>query len=349
MEALVCRNLGDPTIPPDSSPDSPLTISKSCPIPALSSPTSVRVRVRANTLNFATMLKVEGKYQEKAPLPFVLGSDYSGVVESVGVHVTKFKVGDRVCGVTDVDSFAQFIVVDQTKLHRVPDACDLVEAAALPLAYGTSYSSLIHRAQLHSGQVLLVLGAAGGVGLAAVQIGKIRGATVIAVARGIVKVHLLKSIGADHVVDLNKGNVTESIKEFLKSRNLKGVDILYDPVGGKLTKESLRLLNWGAQILIIGFASGEVPIIPANIALVKNWTIHGFYWGNYNDVVRPGAQEDSVKELLSWLAEGLLTVHTSHVYRLSEVNLGFVALRERNAIGKVMIVFDDLQIVHSKL
>lgn len=294
------------------------------------------------------MLKVEGKYQEKAPLPFVLGSDYSGVVESVGVDVTNFKVGDPVCGVTDVDSFAQFIVVDQTKLYRVPDGCDLVAAAALPLAYGTSYSSLIHRAQLHSGQVLLVLGAAGGVGFAAVQIGKIRGATVIAVARGNEKVHQLKSIGADHVVDSNKGNVTASIKEFLKSRKLKGVDILYDPVGGKLTKESLRLLNWGAQILVIGFASGEVPVIPANVALVKNWTIHGFYWGNYS-VVRPGAEEDSVKELLSWLAKGILTVHTSHVYSLSEVNLAFAALRERNAIGKVMIVFDDLQIVHSKL
>ncbi|KAK1399733.1 quinone oxidoreductase-like protein 2-like [Heracleum sosnowskyi] len=349
MEALVCRNLGDPTIPPDSSPGSPLTVSKAHPIPALSSPTSVRVRVRANTLNFPTMLRVEGKYQEKEPLPFVLGSDYSGVVESVGVDVSNLEVGDRVCGVAELDSFAQFIVVDQTDLFRVPDGCDLVAAAALPIAFGTSYSSLIHRAQLHSGQVLLVLGAAGGVGLAAVQIGKIRGATVIAVARGIEKVNLLKSIGADHVVDLNKGNITASIKEFLQSRKLKGVDILYDPVGGKLTKESLRLLNWGAQILVIGFASGQVPLIPANIALVKNWTVHGFYYRKYNDVVRPGAAEDSMKDLLSWLAKGLLTVHTSHVYSLPEVNLGFAALRERNGIGKVVIVFDDPQIVCSKL
>ncbi|KAL6982267.1 NADPH:quinone reductase [Sarracenia purpurea var. burkii] len=159
------------------------------------------------------------------------------------------------------------VLIDQR--YRVPDGCDLVAAGALPVAYGTSHVALAHRARLSSGQVLLVLGAAGGVGVSAVQIGKAYGAIVIAVARGAEKVQFLRLLGVDHVVDLSEGSVTESIRGFLKGRKLKGVDVLYDPVGGKLTKETMRLLNWGAQILVIGFASGDIPVIPANIALVK--------------------------------------------------------------------------------
>ncbi|MBA0727108.1 hypothetical protein Golax_000129, partial [Gossypium laxum] len=202
-------------------------------------------------------------------------------------------------------------------------------------------------------QVLLVLGAAGGVGLAAVQIGKICGAVVIAVARGDEKVQLLNSLGVDHVVDLKNQDVTASIKDFLKSRNLKGVDVLYDPVGGNLAKETRKLLNWGAQILVIGFASGEIPVVPANIILVKvlhlfsfflksihhmpnyatltslcifkhvshssqNWIVHGFYWGSYR-IHQPAVLEDSVRELISWMEKGLITVHISHTYSLSKV------------------------------
>ncbi|KHN44496.1 Quinone oxidoreductase-like protein 2 like, partial [Glycine soja] len=228
-----------------------------------------------------------------------------------------------VCSFAALGSFAQFIVVDQSQLFQVPQGCDLVAAGALAVAFGTSHVALVHRAQLSSGQVLLVLGAAGGVGLAAVQIGKACGAIVIAVARGAEKVQLLKSLGVDHVVDLGNENVTQSIKQFLQARRLKGIDVLYDPVGGKLTKESLRLLKWGAHILIIGFASGEIPDIPANIALVKNWTVHGLYWGSYK-IHRPGVLEDSLKELLSWLARGLISIHISHSYPLSEVRNFFV-------------------------
>ncbi|KAG9160892.1 hypothetical protein Leryth_008709 [Lithospermum erythrorhizon] len=287
-----------------------------------------------------------GKYQEKPQFPFIPGADYSGIVDEIGAEVTMFKVGDAVCSFAALGTYAHF-GLSCFKL-RVPDGCDLVAAGALPVAYGTSHLALVHRAQLQKNQVLLVLGAAGGVGVSAVQIGKICGAIVIAVARGAEKVQFLKSLGVDHVVDLTQGNVTESVKGFLKARKLKGVDVLYDPVGGKLAKETLRLLNWGAQILVIGFASGEVPVIPANIALVKNWTIHGLYWGSYN-IHRRAVLQDSLKELLSWLARGLIKIHISHVFTLSEAHLAFSALKERKAIGKVMITLDDDKTARAKL
>ncbi|GAV67772.1 ADH_zinc_N domain-containing protein/ADH_N domain-containing protein [Cephalotus follicularis] len=342
MEALVCKRLGDPT------EEGVVVVSKSEAIPELDSPTAVRIRVKATSLNYANYLQVLGKYQEKPPLPFIPGSDYSGVVHAVGPAVSSFKVGDPVCSIAPLGSFAQYLVADQSDLFLVPKGCDLVAAAGLPVAFGTSHLALVHRAQLGSGQVLLVLGAAGGVGLAAVQIGKVCGAIVIAVARGAQKVQYLKSLGVDHVVDLTNENVTSSVKDFLKDRKLKGVDVLYDPVGGKIAKESLKLLNWGAHILVIGFASGEIPIIPANIALVKNWTVHGLYWGSYR-LHRPGVLEDSLKELLSWMARGLITIHISHTYMLSEANFAFSAIKDRKAIGKVIIVLDDERSNRSKL
>ncbi|KAL5991391.1 hypothetical protein ACLOJK_012299 [Asimina triloba] len=378
MEALLCKALGDPTVPLSSN--SPLSISTSHPIPSLNSPADVRVRIKATSLNYANYLQIIGKYQEKLPLPFIPGSDYSGIVESVGNAVSRFKVGDRVCSIGSAGTFAEMIVVDEKELFLVPDGCDLVDAAALPVAFGTSHVALLHRAQLRSGQVLLVLGAAGGVGTSAVQIGKICGATVIAVARGAEKIQFLKSLGADHVIDISEENIIESSKGFLKSRNLKGVDVLYDPVGGKLTKDGLKLLKWGAHILVIGFASGEVPVIPANVALVKNWTVHGLYWGSYR-INQPKVFENSLNESLSWLAKGLITVGISHTYRLSErcvhaeapnlslcvgkkiafgtakvaevllgqtgpylANLAFRAIKERKAIGKVVITIGG---VHS--
>ncbi|XP_031108267.1 quinone oxidoreductase-like protein 2 homolog [Ipomoea triloba] len=347
MEALVCRKIGDPTIRPNSD-DSPLAFSTSHPIPELASPSSVRVRVKATSLNFANYLQVQGLYQEKPPLPFIPGSDYSGIVDAVGPKVTKFRAGDRVCTFAALGSFAEFIVADESDLFRVPDGCDLVEAAALPVAYGTSHVALAYRAQLRQNQVLLVLGAAGGVGVSAVQIGKVTGATVIAAARGDEKVQFLKSLGADHVVDVSKDNVIENVRAFLKSRKLRGVDVLYDPVGGKLSKDSLKLLNWGAQILIIGFASGQVPVVPANIALVKNWTIHGLYWGSHK-IHRPAVLEDSLNELLSWLSRGLITINISHTFSPSEANLAFSALKDRKAIGKVLLTFGDGKTVQSKL
>ncbi|KAI0531350.1 hypothetical protein KFK09_000903 [Dendrobium nobile] len=346
MEALVCRVIGDPTLPLSDS--SPIVLSRSHPVPELNSPTAVRVRIYATSLNFANYLQILGKYQEKPPLPFIPGSDYSGIVESVGERVSRFRVGDKVCSMASLGSFAELIVADEKDLYLVPHGCDLVDAGALPVAFGTSHVALVHRAQLKAGQVLLILGAAGGVGLSAVQIGKVCGAVVIAVVRGDEKVKLLQSMGVDYVVDFTKENVIETVRRYLKTRGLKGVDVLYDPVGGKLTKESMKLLNWGAKILVIGFASGEVPVIPANIALVKNWTVHGLYWGSYR-IHQPKILEDSLKELLSWLSKGLIKIKISHSYSLSEANLAFAAIKDRKAIGKVMIVLQNNSKPKSKL
>ncbi|XP_010067637.2 quinone oxidoreductase-like protein 2 homolog [Eucalyptus grandis] len=353
MDALLCKKLGDPTLSPVPSSiqndnGSPIVLDPKHPIPELKTPTSVLVRVKATSLNYANYLQILGKYQEKPPLPFIPGSDYAGVVEAVGPRVSKFRVGDKVCAVAGLGSFAQFVAADESELFRVPEGCDLVAAGALPVAFGTSHVALVHRARLTSGQVLLVLGAAGGVGTAAVQIGKACGAVVIAVARGAEKVQFLKSLGVNHVVDLSTENVIQSVKEFLKAKKLKGVDVLYDPVGGKLTKESMKLLNWGAQILVIGFASGEIPVIPANIALVKNWTVHGLYWGSYR-IHQPHVLEDSLKELLSWLAKGLITVQISHAFALSEANLAFAAIKDRKVIGKVMVICEGPGSTRSKI
>ncbi|OEL24704.1 Quinone oxidoreductase-like protein 2-like protein [Dichanthelium oligosanthes] len=337
MEALVVRRLGDPTLAAGTEASPFVAASGDHPVPALSSPTAVRVRVAATSLNFATLLQVQGKYQERPQLPFVPGSDYAGVVDAVGPGVRRFRPGDRVCSFPALGSFAEFIVADEDDLFLVPDGIDLVTAGALPAVFGTSHVSLVHRAHLEAGQVILVLGASGGVGTSAVQIAKVCGAIVIAIASGTEKLQYLKSIGADHVIDSREENLLESAKCFLKDRCLKGVDVLYDVVGGKLSQNSLALLNWGAHILVIGFASGDFPVIQTNVVLHKNWTVHGMFWTSYR-IHQPQVFNDSLNKILSWLSKGLIKIHISHIYRLSEAHLAFAALKERKAIGKIMIV-----------
>ncbi|CAM6114391.1 unnamed protein product [Calypogeia fissa] len=338
VRALVVRKLGNPRLPL-SDENCPVEEVTSWPRPKLATPTSVRVQVKATSVNFSTVLILQGLYQEKPKLPFVPGGDFSGIVTEIGEKVTKVKVGDRVCGYVDYGSFAEEFVVDQLNLLIVPPGSDLVAAGGFPVVFGTSHVALGHRANLQPGQVLLVLGAAGGVGLAAVQLGKLMGATVIAAARGNQKLELLKSIGADFVLDPSENGIIQPVREFLKSRKLKGVDVLYDPVGGKQHKESLKLLKWGAQILIIGFASGEIPSIPANITLVKNWTVHGLYWGSYA-MHQPKVMQNSFKQLFKWLGEGKLDSHISHKYPLSQANLAFEAIMDRKVIGKVLLTLD---------
>ncbi|XP_048421279.1 quinone oxidoreductase-like protein 2 homolog isoform X2 [Pyrus x bretschneideri] len=341
MEAVVCRKLGDPTQPiSDGGAEKAIVVEKNHPIPELGSPTSVRVRVKATSLNYANYLQILGKYQEKPPLPFIPGSDYSGTVDAVGPAVSKFKVGDSVCSFAALGSFAQFIVADQKELLE-----------GLECRRGVIWWLPVH-CLLHLGPHTwhLFIGPICPpvkycwflVQLEELALRPYR------LARGAEKVEYLKHLGIDHVVDSSSENVIQSVKDFLKSRKLKGVDVLYDPVEGKLTKEAMKVLSWGANILVIGFASGEAPVIPANIALVKNWTVHGLYWGSYK-IHQPGVLEESLKELLSWVARGLISIRISHAYRLPEANLAFSAIKDRKVTGKVMLVLDDERSARSKL
>ncbi|KAG0575748.1 hypothetical protein KC19_5G027800 [Ceratodon purpureus] len=335
MRAVVCRKLGDPTLP--MSDTSPIYIDEKHPKPKISTPTSVIVRVVASSVNFATGLQIQGKYQEKTALPYVPGEDFSGTVLAVGDRVTTVKPGDAVCGVAVGGAYAEELMVDASDLYKVPNGCDLLQAGGLPIAFGTSHIGLVHRANLQAGQVLLVLGAAGGVGSSAVQIGKLLGAVVIGVARGQEKAELLRTLGADLVVDPTDGGLINTVKAFLKSRKLRGVDVLYDPVGGKLFKDSMKLLSWGAKILVIGFTSGEIPSIPANILLVKNLTVHGLYWGSYK-TFNPKVMQDSMQGLLEMLTNGSLRVHISHTFSLNEANKAFAMVSQREVRGKVIIL-----------
>lgn len=341
MRAVLCRKLGDPTLPLGNE-SSALELSASVPPPVLPSPAigrdrHVRIRVAAASINFADALRIMGKYQERSKPPFIPGAEVSGVVMEVGGGVRGLKAGDRVCALVGTGGFAEEVVAEESSVFLLPAAIGLHESAALPIAFGTAHLALVHRCSVRPLQVVMVLGAAGGVGIAAVEIAKMKKAIVIAVARGAKKCAMLREIGADFVVDTAmEKNVGGSIREFLKAGKLKGVDILLDPVGGALFQTGLKLLVWGGQIVIIGFASGDIPSIKANIALVKNLTVHGLYWGSYLQH-HPAVLRESMGELMDSVASRNLQMHISHTFPLSKIDEAFKALMSREVIGKVLV------------
>jgi NADPH2:quinone reductase len=229
---------------------------------------------------------------------------------------------------------AEFGCFDAARCVVIPDAMPFVDAAALQIAYGTSHVALDYKAQLKPGETLLVLGAAGGVGLTAVELGKLMGARVIAVARGVDKLAVAKAAGADHVIDATEGDLRDQLKA------LGGVDVVYDPVGGDQFKSAFRACNPEARIIVIGFASGDIPQIPANHLLVKNLNVLGFYWGGYLGF-KPNVVTDSLKQLLEWYADGKLHPHVSHALPLDQANQGMQLLRDRKSTGKVVIKIDQ--------
>ncbi|MDK3018136.1 NADPH:quinone oxidoreductase family protein [Pseudodonghicola flavimaris] len=297
-----------------------------CPEPG---PGQIRVAIRACGLNFADLLMQKGTYQDTPPAPFVPGMEIAGVVDSLGEGVTGFARGDRVAVYCGHGGLAEFGVFDAARVARIPDQMSFEDAAAFQIAYGTSHMALDQRARLQPGETLLVTGAAGGVGLTAVEIGKLMGATVIAQARGADKLAVARAAGADHLIDAG---------EDLRQRvlDLGGADVVYDAVGGDLWKAAFRACNPEARLLPIGFASGEVPQIPANHLLVKNLTVIGFYIGGYLKF-RPAALTESLRTLTGWYLEGRLTPHVSNVLPLDRVEEGLALLRDRRSTGKVVI------------
>ncbi|HYD32107.1 MAG TPA: NADPH:quinone oxidoreductase family protein [Azospirillaceae bacterium] len=302
------------------------------PVPTLGAG-EVRVAIRAAGLNFADTLIIAGKYQEKPALPFSPGFEAGGVVLEVGGGVTSVKPGDRVMAVLNHGGFAEEAVLRAEDVFPIPDAMDFVTAAAFPIAYGTSHIALWERARLKAGEVLLVHGAAGGVGLTAVEIGKAMGATVIATAGGAAKLEVAKAHGADHLIDYQAEDIRERVKELTGGR---GADVVYDPVGGDVFDASLRCTAWSGRLLAVGFAAGRVPQVPANILLVKNLAVLGIYWGSYRTHA-PELVAESFRTLFGWTVEGKLKPHVSHTLPLAEFKDALRLLAERKSTGKVVL------------
>ena len=293
-------------------------------------PGELLLGVRACGLNFADLLMIEGKYQETPTPPFTPGMEISGEVLALGDRVTGFSVGDRVIGFPGHGGLAEVARVPAARCVALPEGMDHVTGAAFQVAYGTSHLALTGPAGLRAGETLLVLGAAGGVGLTAVEIGAQLGARVIAVARGPEKLAVAKAAGAAHLIDSTAADVRAEVKA------LGGADVVYDPVGGADFTAALRATRPGGRILVIGFASGEVPQIPANLLLVKNVSVIGFYWGGHLTFA-PERLTTSLAELMAWHADGRLKPHISHVLPLDRALEGLELLRTRASTGKVVV------------
>lgn len=290
----------------------------------------VLVRIDTCGMNFGDTLMIKGTYQEKPPLPFTIGMELAGTVTEVGADVTSVTKGQRIAAYTGFGGLAEYAAVPAEICVPIPDEMSSVDAAAFLIAYGTSHVALDFKAGLKAGERLLVLGASGGVGLTAVELGKLMGAEVIACARGADKLAVCKAAGADHLID----SETDDIRSIVKG--LGGADVVYDPVGGDQFKAALRACNPEARLLPLGFASGEVPQIPANILLVKNLTVMGVYWGGYAKL-RPSVLTDSFKTLFDWYVDGKLKPHVSNVLPLDRANDALDLLRTRKATGKVVV------------
>ena len=319
MRALVCETLG----PVNSHrvqeiPD---------PVPGKR---QVAVRVHACGVNFADTLIVQGKYQERPELPFVPGSEVAGEVIALGEGVKGIALGQRVMALTSVGGFAEIALAAADTLIPLPDGIDFTDAAAFTVAYGTSHVALETRAQLKAGETLIINGASGGVGLTALEIGKMIGATVIGLASTEEKRALVAERGADHVFDVADPELRDKVK------GLGGAAVGYDVVGGDAFNTMLRCMKFEGRLLTVGFASGEIPQVPANLLLVKNISVVGVYWGSYARN-NPSVLMKSLVQLTQWLKEGQLRPHVSAVYSLDEATKGLEALANRQSVGKVVI------------
>lgn len=290
----------------------------------------VRIKVSACGLNFADLLMIDGKYQETPQRPFVPGLEICGEIIGLGDGVDNFAKGDRISAFCGAGGLASEAVVEASRCQKVPGAMSDTVAAGFQIAYGTSHLALTRRARLAPGETLVVLGAAGGVGLTAVEIGAALGARVIAVARGPGKLQIARAAGADETIDSSDGELRESLKA------LGGADVVYDAVGGDLGEAALRALKSEGRFLAIGFASGDVPTAKLNHLLVKNLDVIGFYWGGYLKFA-PEALTGSLGELMEWHADGRIKPHISHVLPFERTLEGLELLKTRQATGKVVI------------
>jgi NADPH2:quinone reductase len=290
----------------------------------------ILVRIHAAALNFADLLVCKGTYQDLPDLPATLGFECAGIVEAIGSDVTQRQIGDRVAIYAGQGGLAEYGTFDAASAIPIPDAMPFEDAAAFQIAYGTSHLALAHRGRLQAGETLVVLGAAGGVGLTAVEIGAHMGARVVAVARGADKLKIAQAAGAHVLLD------SESVDLKSALRDLGRADVVYDAVGGDQFTAALGAMRPGGRILAIGFASGTVPQIPANHLLVKNVDVVGVYWGGYLSFA-PDILRDSLKTLLTWYADGKIRPHISETFPLDHADEALEYLRSRRATGKIVV------------
>ncbi|MEH6671802.1 NADPH:quinone oxidoreductase family protein [Halopseudomonas sp.] len=322
MKAVLCKEFG---------PASSLVLEETTDPVAKAN--EVVLDIHAAGVNFPDTLIIEGKYQIKPPFPFSPGGEAAGVIASVGDKVSHLKPGDRVMGLTGYGSFAEKIAVDASRILPIPKNMDFVTAAGFSMTYGTSMHALKQRADLKPGETLLVLGASGGVGLAAVEIGKAMGARVIAAASSAEKLEVARAAGADELINYTEVSLKDAVKELTKGQ---GADVIYDPVGGDLFDQAVRSINWKGRLLVVGFASGRIPEFPVNLALLKGSSIVGVFWGAFA-AREPQTNRENFEELFAWFSEGKLKPLVSEKFRLDQYEDALNILTSRKAVGKVVV------------
>jgi NADPH2:quinone reductase len=323
MKAVVCREHGLPE---------KLELVNDWPEPEVGE-NDVLVKVKAAGLNFPDVLIIQGKYQFQPELPFIPGNECSGEVESVGSAVTRYKPGDKVISAAGTGAFCERIVVNENAVFPMPDGLSFEQAAGVSITYFTSYYALKQRANIQPGETLLVLGAAGGVGTTAVELGKLMGAKVIAAASSEEKLELCKKLGADEVINYTTTSLKDAVKELTGG---KGVDVVYDPVGGDYAEPALRSMGWNGRYLVIGFASGPIPKIPLNLTLLKGCSIVGVFWGRFTGE-EPKVHLQNIAELWELFASGKLNPVVTDVFPLEHYEDAYNCMIERRARGKVII------------
>ena len=293
----------------------------------------VTVAVKAAALNFFDTLIIAGKYQMKPAFPFSPAAEFAGVVDRVGAGVTAFKPGDRVAASMGYGAARECVVIAANRLARVPNNVDFDRAAGLLITYGTTLHALKDRAKLKAGETLAVLGASGGVGLAAVELGKQMGARVIACASSEHKLALARQHGADAVINYAAEDLREALR---RASDGKGPDVIYDPVGGPYSEPALRAIGWEGRFLVVGFAAGDIPKLPLNLVLLKNCDVRGVFWGAWSER-EPEAHRANIAQLLTWCADGKLAVHIHRIFPLAQAAQALKAIAGRSVMGKVIL------------
>jgi NADPH2:quinone reductase len=322
MKAVLCTHFG----PPDE-----LELADIAP-PQASSGEAV-VRVKAAALNFFDTLIIAGKYQQKPPFPFSPVAEFAGIVESVGPGVTEVASGDRVMTFMGWGAAREAVAVPAQQLVKLPEQLDFERAAGLSITYGTSLYALRERAQLKPGETLAVLGASGGTGLAAVELGKLMGARVIACASSDEKLAFARAHGADETVNYASEDLRDALKQL---GGEQGVDVVYDPVGGPYAEPAVRSLAWQGRYLVVGFTAGEIPKLPLNLVLLKGCDIRGVFWGSWTKR-EPQKQHALLTDVVRWAAEGKLSGHVHAVYPLADIATAMKLISDRKVMGKIVL------------